>query len=420
MSGSPGAYVTTGALGGPRPLPGSAAGSVGALSRLVSVEAPSLAGGVIEEEEVPVTDVPPEVVPEPDAVVDVALRSLDGAEPPPATGALGSVGVVATDVVVGEAIVIEGAATLVPASVVVGLLEPEDVAGAAVVAVVLDSDDGAALDTGRLGASTVGGGGGGVGATTGVGAGAETVVVVVGLLIVVVVVAGGVLATVGAGAGSDELVVLVEGEVEVEVALVATAGTFGAGVTAIVGWATAGEAGAIVGAGGASVVTTGAWWSAPERPDAVVELADLVGPEVVDDEVPPTVYEFVTTGTGCWTTRWGVVMTRRVVVGVAAVVPVGAVAVAGATVRGAALAAGSFGTTGATYGARRGTDSVGNWATGILTVGSATAAAFGVTICARSAAAKVHRYGSVSAKMLSAANQNFWRRVPRPVTPNSA
>jgi hypothetical protein len=66
---------------------------------------------------------------------------------------------------------------------------------------------------------------------------------------------------------------------------------------------------------------------------------------------------------------------------------------------------------------RRGTATSGNLATGTASFGIETGIA-GASNCARTVAVIIVAYGSASAAIPSRANQNRWRREPRPLSPN--
>jgi hypothetical protein len=273
--------------GGPRPLPGTAAGSGGVVSVLVKFVAPSPAGDAICPPVVSAEGVSsPDVVPAADDAIGVVPRPFGADEPVPASACAleEALSVVVVPVVLGEATVIAGALTSVIVEVavlpalgaLVAVAEPGTVSALMVGAVIVELVVG--LETVSAGASTVGGGTGAgagmaaAGLPIGAGAGELTYVVVVvasvdtvGAVTVGAVTVGAVFVA-GASAGGVVAAAVAGARVAAGVA-----GAWGGG------GATTGAACGSDGALGPSVVTTGACCSAPERPDAAVEPADLVG-----------------------------------------------------------------------------------------------------------------------------------------------
>jgi hypothetical protein len=130
--GSFGVYVTLIRLGGPRGLPGADAGSADARAALVSVVAPSDAGGVIASEDAAVDPVPVSEIPAAVAALDALVP--DG--PTPATAA-GPLVMELGDGVVAATVGVEGAVTASAGLVVIGAVRVTTVAGLAVVVVVV-------------------------------------------------------------------------------------------------------------------------------------------------------------------------------------------------------------------------------------------------------------------------------------------
>jgi hypothetical protein len=334
--------ISTEPAGGPRPLPGTAAGSDDEGALLVSVVAPSDGGGAIAPELVVTGDsdsvgrapaLPPAVV---------ALRLVGSLPVAMVTGAL----LVLVMVGIGDRVGVEVATSAVASGSTVGGAEAVVTVIGTVVTVVA---------TGAV-------------CTWGV---SMTVVVVVGTVVswtdapdtaeLIGAVDGRLAASVvdvpllmvGSPAPPEAGVVDValSSAVRMEVCVVAAAGC-----------GTAGAGAAIVGVAGPEPVTTGALPSAPDRPLAAAEP----GPDDVLEVGRVREYEFVTTGmarrTGAGTCRMTVdCRTVRTM----CVVLTGAGAwVTGARTRGTRI-------TGA--GCSRGTAMKAKWPSGMSTVGSETA-----------------------------------------------